>query len=1010
MKKLAFFAFICAHPRLMAVPLWFEPNQGQAHASVQFLSRSIYLGSGRAAIHTGGNKPLVMSLIGARRDIVPEGLEPLPGITSYFIGNDPNKWHGGVQHFAKVRYRDVYPGIDLIYHGNAEGRMEYDFVVAPEADPSGIQIAYNETVRVEANGDLMVAGVRQTRPKVYQNGREIGAAYRVQSKNRVQVALADYDHSQSLTVDPVLVYSTYLGGPAFEVGSGIQVDAKGNSYVSMLERSPATPSLNPFQQSSGSAYAAFVVKFAPNGQSILYYAYVGGSADSYVNSIAIDSSGNSYITGQTSANDFPLKNAPQTTYGGGFSDAFVAKISSDGRSILYSTYLGGAGNDVGNTISVDSSGRAYVGGYTNSKDFPTHNALQAQSMGASGFLTRLSADGKTFEYSTYYGGSGISSVNGVTFDVNDYIYIAGKAGAADFPLKNPFQSSAAGGFVAKLTPAGDSVVYSSFLGDPQTIAWGIAVDSSGAAFVSGNAGNQFATRNAFQASFGGGASDLFLAKVSPDGSGLVFATYFGGSDSEYQNQNELALDAAGNVYITGWTFSGDFPLENSLQSATAGGQSADAVVVEFSSSGSLVYSTVFGGNADNRGSAIAVNATGVYVTGSTRASDFPLKNPFQSTYGGGGDAVVFKLAPSVPTGSPLNISSSALQFSYVLGGSAPSTQTISVASSTAVDFTPTWTASWLKVSSTAQVTPATLTVSVDPTGLSPGQYSGKIQIDSLTSVQVNLTVLGPAPTVTSVLPASVPVGSDTTVLTISGSGFQQGAVVQLNGGAFSTTFVDSSTLQFTMDKSNLTQPATLPFTVVNPQSAPSNTVTFTIGTPVPVFTAAGVVNAANFAGGPVAPGEIVTIFGTNLSGSVTFDGTPATLVFASPTQVNVTVPYSVAGPTTALQMGASSVQLQVASSAPGIFAAASTGDGIVVLYATGCGSLTTDALPLCALPVLVTVNGEPAQVLYAGIAPGLVEGANQINFRLPADITTGQVSIILTAGDGSSKPFSFTLP
>jgi hypothetical protein len=202
----------------------------------------------------------------------------------------------------------------------------------------------------------------------------------------------------------------------------------------------------------------------------------------------------------------------------------------------------------------------------------------------------------------------------------------------------------------------------------------------------------------------------------------------------------------------------------------------------------------------------------------------------------------------------------------------------------------------------------------------------------------------------------------------------------------------------------------LPFTVVNPQSAPSNPVTFTIGTPVPVFTAAGVVNAASFAGGPVAPGEIISIFGTNLSSGVTFDSTPATLVFVSPTQVNVTVPYSVGGPKTVLQMGTSLVQLQVAPSAPGIFAAASAGDNLVVLYATGCGALTNDDLPRCALPVTVTVNDRPATVLYAGIAPGLVLGADQINVQLPDDITTSKLTIVLTAGDASSKPFSFTLP
>jgi hypothetical protein len=265
--------------------------------------------------------------------------------------------------------------------------------------------------------------------------------------------------------------------------------------------------------------------------------------------------------------------------------------------------------------------------------------------------------------------------------------------------------------------------------------------------------------------------------------------------------------------------------------------------------------------------------------------------------------------------------------------------------------------------------------------------------------------------VTGISPAVIALGSEATTVTITGSGFQPGATVQLTGGvALVTKFIDSGMLQIMLDKPSLTQPVTLSFTVVNPLSAPSSPITLTIGTPVPGFTAAGVVNAATFAAGPVAPGEIISIFGTNLTSSVTFDGASATLVFASPTQVNVTVPYSVGGPTTVMQMGANSLQLQVATSAPGIFAAVSAGDGIVVLYATGCGAVTKDDLPRCALPVSVIVNDEPAQVLYAGIAPGLVQGANQINIQLPDDIASGQLTIVLTAGDASSKPFVWSQP
>jgi uncharacterized protein (TIGR03437 family) len=319
--------------------------------------------------------------------------------------------------------------------------------------------------------------------------------------------------------------------------------------------------------------------------------------------------------------------------------------------------------------------------------------------------------------------------------------------------------------------------------------------------------------------------------------------------------------------------------------------------------------------------------------------------------------------------------------------------------------------SWLKFTASGTTTPATLSVTADPDNLQPGVYAGAIQIDPQTSIQVNLTVLAPGPVVTGISPAVIALGSEATTVTISGAGFQPGATVQLAAGvALATKFIDSGTLQIMLDKPSLTQPVTLSFTVVNPLSAPSSPITLTIGTPAPGFTAAGVVNAATFAAGPVAPGEIISIFGTNLTSSVTFDGASATLVFASPTQVNVTVPYSVGGPTTVLQMGASVVQLQVAASAPGIFAAVSAGDNVVVLYSTGCGALTADDLPRCALPVSVTVNDQPATVLYAGIAPGLVQGANQINIQLPDGIASGQFTIILTAGDSSSKPFVWSRP
>jgi uncharacterized protein (TIGR03437 family) len=426
-----------------------------------------------------------------------------------------------------------------------------------------------------------------------------------------------------------------------------------------------------------------------------------------------------------------------------------------------------------------------------------------------------------------------------------------------------------------------------------------------------------------------------------------------------------------------------------------------------------VFSTFFGGSSDEWAEGMAVDLAGnMYITGTTRSTDYPTKNAIQTTYGGGGgDILVAKFAPDAIPPSPFSASPTSLPFRYVMGAALPQSQVARVTSSPpGVAFTPRSTASWLMAVSDLAVTPATLTVSVDPSGLSPGPYSAPIQIDPQTSIQVSLTVLAPPPAVTGVSPASVPVGSDTTIVTVLGSGFQQGAVAQVNGAAFATIFVDGGTLQFTMDKSNLTQAAALVITVMNPNSAPSAGLTFTIGTPTPMFTAAGVVNAASFTGGAVAPGEIISIFGTNLTSNVTFDGAPATLVSSSPTQVNVTVPYSVTGPTAILQMGATSVRLPLAPSAPGIFAAVSAGDNIMVLYATGCGALTNDEPPRCSPPVSVTVNDQPATVLYAGIAPGLVQGANQINIQLPDKITSGPVAIVLSVGHASSKPFVWNQP
>jgi len=1046
MKKLALFAFICAHARLMAVPLWFEPNQGQVHSSVQFLARDLYLGDARLAIHAG-DQPVVMDLIGARKHIQAEGLDPLPGITSYFLGNDPKKWRPGVPHYARVRYRDVYPGIDVIFYGNEAGQLEYDFVVAPGADASAIRLAYNQPVRVDSNGDLMIGDVRQKRPRMFQEGRELACRY-VRTGDAFQLALPAYDHSQPLTVDPVLVFSTYLGGPALETGSGVKVDAQGNIYLSMSDRAPVDPTLSPFQQSSGGSYVAFAIKFSPKGKSILWYAYLGGTGDTSSTAIAVDGSGNVYLAGNTSAFDFPVKNAFQTQFGGGFNDAYFAKISSDGLSVLYASYLGGENEDAGESVAVDSSGNAYVGGYTHSHQFPVKNSLQSYGGGQDGFITEVSPTGSVV-FSTYLGGSGDDYILALGMD-GSAIYVTGHTTSSDFPLKGGMPSLPGETlFLSKLVPTGPQIVYSTLLGGSGScIGFGVGADTNGNAYVSGVTDDGFLVKDAFQPNYGG-HGDSFLLKIDPTGANIVFATYLGGSDLEYQSLNSLALDQAGNVFITGFTYSADFPVKYSLQPFVSGNSQykTNVFVAEFSASGSLIYSTLFGGHGDNRGSSLTVDSNdNVYVTGFVAATDFPVLNAFQSTFGGGGDAFLFKLAPDVAPPSPFSPTPGAAQFTLFIGGSLPAPQTISIPSGGPFSIT-TSNAPWASASPQSGTTPETLTISVNPAGLAPKVYSGTIQIvppsGTPFTLPVTLNVLAPAPVVTSISPSTVALNSAATTFTVTGSGFTSASVIKFQASSqLTTTFIDSDALQFSLPKDFFTASGTYSVNVSNPQAALSGPLTFTVGAPPPTFAATSVVNAASYASGSVAPGEIVTVFGSNFgtmaNTSVMFDNVPATLVYVTAMQLAATVPYSVTGANsttlviTSNGVASTPVSLNVSPSVPAIFSSDASGTGqaaalnqnntvngpsnpaaagsIVALYGTGGGALTTDALPLLKLPVTATVGGVPATVYYAGIAPGLVEGAMQVNVQIPSGVTPGPaVSIAVMVGNATSNTVTLSI-
>jgi len=685
------------------LPLSFEANQGQTDERVKFLSRgpgyALFLTddeavfslregtSKQAGLHAKRFSPdaakasstvLRMKLVKANRAAKITGGDELPGKSNYFIGNNPKKWRNDVPEYEKVKYNGVYSGIDLVYYGN-QRQLEYDFVLAPGADPHRIQFDIRGAKRIsrDKSGDLVLqisdGELRWHKPLVYQEKggerTEIEGRYTIRH-GRVGFELAAYDPRQSLIIDPVLGYSTYLGGSNYDFGQGIAVDTAGNAYVTGYTESTNFPTMNPLQSYNGSGgEEGFVTKLNPSGSALVYSTYLGGTGGGDgAQAITVDTSGNAYVTGFASSTDFPTVNPVQATNAGGYSDAFVAKLNPTGSALVYSTYLGGSGQDQGNSIAVDSSGNAYLIGVTFSTDFPTANPMQVALGGVQdAFVTELNASGSALVYSTYFGGSSNDSGSGIAVDSSGNAYVTGYTASTDFPIMNPLQSYGGDGdaYVAKLNATGSALVYSTFLGGSgNDNGSGIAVDVSGNAYVTGNTqSTNFPTMNPVQLA-NGGSTDAFVAKLNASGSALVYSTYLGGSGNDLSFG--IAVDSSGYAFVTGYTDSTNFPTVNPVQPKYGG--DLDAFVAKLSPTGSaLVYSTYFGGNLQEEGTGIAVdNAGHAYFVGVTFSSNFPTTpGAFQTTCGGGcnestdiNDAFVATLSPT----PVVTLSTSSLSF------------------------------------------------------------------------------------------------------------------------------------------------------------------------------------------------------------------------------------------------------------------------------------------------------------------------------------------------------------
>jgi hypothetical protein len=658
---------------LAGLPLAFEPNVGQASGDVQYLARMpgsiVLLGTSQltmalhrrvqpvakndATVPSEVTELLRVDLLGTASSSRARGERRLAATSNYFIGSDAAQWRRKVATYSRVRYSSIYRNVDLLYYGK-NGSLEYDFVVRPGGNPESIRFALPDTmsVELEPSGDLIVQAsdsqMRMRRPVSYQvidgRRREVQSRFRQLGDREYGLELGHYDRRRAVVIDPVLAYSSYLGGIADEGIFGITFDSSGNIYLAGETSSVNFPVANSLQSHLAGNYDAFVAKFDPTGRTLLYSTYLGGSDYDHATSLLVDDGGNVYMGGVTRSMNFPTANALQSSYSGN-GDGFVAKISPTGSELIFSTYLGGTSFDLVSGIAVGRGHSIYLTGSTSSTNFPTtaHAISNRCDLGVNtictgdAFITKLDSTGHLM-YSTYLGGSSPDGASGITADTFGDAYVTGQTGSHDFPVLMAWQRALAGSvnaFVLKLHDGGGPI-WSTYLGGSGVDSGtGITVDRQRNVYVTGTTTSpNFPLSHAFQTSNHGGQSDGFVTKFDERGTHLVYSTYIGGSGWDFPWT--IKLFNGSDATIVGFTSSADFPLSSPLQSIYGGGRT-DAFVAQFDYAGNqLRFSTYLGGSGDDAGYAIAIGSSHtMWVGGSTSSVNFPLVNAFQPVYGGG---------------------------------------------------------------------------------------------------------------------------------------------------------------------------------------------------------------------------------------------------------------------------------------------------------------------------------------------------------------------------------------
>ncbi len=652
---------------LGGISLYFEPNRGQANGNVSALSRGggfLTLLSGCETFYVNANtsSPVGMKLLGARKPQAVIFEEKLRGVSNYFYGKDPSQWFTDVPHYAKVRFKGVYPGIDLVYY-SADQRMEYDFVVSPGADPRSIRMEWTgiESSKIDENGDLVLATsagtLRHKRPVVYQEVE--GARIPVQGRyehngdHRYAFTLGAYRHELALVIDPSIFYSTYLGGSLVDDAQALAVDGNGNAYIAGSTRSanfPVQAGL-PGTQLNGTM-DGFLTKVSSTGQELFYSTFVGGTLNDVINGIALDSSNNAYIVGETNSDDFPVTQNVISKDLKGLVDGFATKINQSGNQIVYSTYIGEFdAEERALAVGVDSAGNAVIAGFTTTFSFPTtEGAVDRSFNGASDiFLLQLNATATQLVFSTFFGGNSHDLPRALVLDSAGEIYLTGFTNSSDFPTTpGAFQTTAKGiqdAFLAKFSQSGKRLVFSTLLGGTgQEVAFSLALEPGGRILVAGQttSGDFPTTTGAYQSN-NRGITSAFVCRFNTTGSKLIASTLIGTTNGVDFASSIRPLEA-GHILIAGFSNSNSWPTTNDAWQFS-GGTTGDGFVATFTPmANQLVFSSVVGGSGEDAARATASSPNGdVYIAGTTSGGVIVTSDAYDQTFNGGTDAFLMRV-------------------------------------------------------------------------------------------------------------------------------------------------------------------------------------------------------------------------------------------------------------------------------------------------------------------------------------------------------------------------------